>query len=109
MVAQKVQLTIDQGTTFTKDFTFLDTNSEPTDFSTHTANSQMRKTFTSTTAHTFTVGLFSNGQITLSMSANTTSSIVAGRFVYDLEVQTTDGIRSRLVEGIATVTPQVTK
>lgn len=108
-MAQKVQLTIDQGTTFTKDFTFLDTNSDPIDFSTHTANSQLRKTFTSTTAHTFTVGLFSNGQITLSMSANTTNAIVAGRYVYDVEVQSTTGTRSRLVEGIATVTPQVTK
>jgi hypothetical protein len=108
-VARKVQLTIDQGATFTKSFTFLDTNSDPIDFTTHTANSQLRKTFTSTTAHNFTVGLFGNGQITLSMSANTTGVIDAGRYVYDLEVQSTDGTRSRLVEGIATITPQVTR
>ena len=45
----------------------------------------------------------------LSMSANTTNSIAAGRYVYDCELTDSNGIVSRLVEGIVTVTPGVTR
>jgi hypothetical protein len=43
------------------------------------------------------------------MNAANTSSITAGRYVYDLEVTDTNNVISRLVEGIVTVTPQVTR
>lgn len=108
-MAQKINLVVDQGTTFNTTFNIVDSNDEPVDFSTYTANSQMRKSYSSSTAYTFNVGLASNGQVTMSMAANTTNSITAGRYVYDLEVQDASGVRSRLVEGIVTVTPQVTK
>jgi hypothetical protein len=108
-MAQKQAITIDQGATFTTSFLFLNSVGDPIDFTTYTANSQMRKTYSSSTAHNFNVGLASNGQITISMSANTTGLITAGRYVYDVEVQDTAGVRTRMVEGIATVTPQVTR
>jgi len=108
-MAQKVNIIIDQGTTFTTSFNFTNDNDDPIDFSTFTAASQMRKSYSSTTSHAFTVGLYSNGAITLGMNANTTSSITAGRYLYDLEVTDTSGIRSRLVEGIVTVTPEITR
>jgi hypothetical protein len=63
----------------------------------------------SSTSYAFTVGLTSIGVVSLSMSANTTSSIPAGRYLYDLEVQDQNGVVSRLVEGIVTVSPEVTK
>lgn len=108
-MASRVNIILDQGTTFNTQFTFTDDNDEPIDFSTYTANSQMRKSYTSSTAYAFTVNLTSVGVITLSMNANTTSSITAGRYVYDLEVQDVNGVRSRLVEGIVTVTPEITR
>jgi len=108
-MASRVNIILDQGTTFNTQFTFTDDNDEPIDFSTYTANSQMRKSYTSSTAYAFTVNLTSVGVITLSMNANTTSSITAGRYVYDLEVQDANGVRSRLVEGIVTVTPEITR
>jgi hypothetical protein len=43
------------------------------------------------------------------MTANATANIAAGRYVYDLEVANTSGARIRYVEGIATVTPEVTR
>jgi hypothetical protein len=43
------------------------------------------------------------------MSSNTTTQITAGRYLYDLEVTDMNGIRSRLVEGIVTVTPEITR
>lgn len=108
-MAQKVNIVIDQGTTFNTDFTFLNDQDDVIDFTTFTGASQMRKSYSSTTAHAFTVSLGNNGIIAISMNAATTSSITAGRYLYDLEVTDTNGVVSRLVEGIVTVTPQVTR
>jgi hypothetical protein len=108
-MAQKINIVIDQGTTFNTTFSIVDSNDDPIDFSTYTANSQMRKSYSSSNAYTFSVAMTSSGAVTLSMTANTTSSITAGRYVYDVEVQDVSGVRSRIVEGIATVTPQVTR
>lgn len=107
-MAVKTNIVIDQGTDFNSSFTFTDESDEPIDFTTYTANSQMRKSYTSSTAYTFNLNMTNNGIITLSMNAATTSSLSAGRYVYDLEVESS-GVRSRLVEGIVTVTPQVTR
>lgn len=108
-MAQKVNIVIDQGTTFNTSFNFTTDDDEPIDFSTYTAASQMRKSYSSSTSYAFTVGLGNTGLITLGMSANTTSTITAGRYLYDLEVTDISGIKSRLVEGIVTVTPEITR
>jgi len=43
------------------------------------------------------------------MSANTTANVVAGRYVYDVELVDSGNVATRLIEGIVTVTPQVTR
>lgn len=88
---------------------FIDENEDPIDFTGYTANSQIRKSYTSNTQYTITVNLANTGIATLSMTANATANIAAGRYVYDLEVANTSGARIRYVEGIATVTPEVTR
>jgi hypothetical protein len=108
-MAQKVNIVLDQGTTFNTSFTFTDDVDNPIDFTSYTAASQMRKSYSSSTSHAFTVGLTSNGIITLGMNSNTTTQITAGRYLYDLEVTDINGVRSRLVEGIVTVTPEITR
>jgi len=107
-MAVKTNLVIDQGADFNSSFTFTDDTDELIDFTSYTANSQIRKTYASTTAYNFQVNLANNGVITLSMNSASTSTLSAGRYVYDLEVEY-GGIRSRLVEGIVIVTPQVTR
>ena len=107
-MAVKTNIVIDQGTDFNSSFTFTDESDEPIDFSIYTANSQLRKTYTSSTSYTFQTSLTNNGIIILSMNAATTSNLSLGRYVYDLEVEAS-GVRSRLVEGVVTVTPQVTR
>lgn len=108
-MANKVNIVIDQGTTFNTTYIIHNNADEPIDFTTYTANSQMRKSYSSSNSFVFGVSLSSNGEVGLSMSANTTGSITAGRYVYDVEVQDATGVRSRIVEGIVTVTPQVTR
>lgn len=107
-MAQKINLILDQGTTFNTSFSIVDVDDAAIDFSSYTANAQMRKSYYSSNGYTFTVAMDNTGLVTLSMSSNTTTDITAGRYVYDVEVEK-EGIRSRIVEGIVIVTPQVTK
>lgn len=108
-MANKVNIVMDQGTTFNTTYIIHDNLDEPINFTSYSANSQMRKSYSSSNSFVFSVSLSSNGGVSLSMNAATTSNITAGRYVYDVEVEDVSGIRSRIVEGIVTVTPQVTR
>lgn len=108
-MATKANLTIDQGTTFSTTITLTDTNGNPVDLTGYTGASQMRKHFTSSTYYTFTVTLGGgSGTVMLSMSANTTANIAAGRYLYDVELTHGNDI-SRVFEGIVTVNPNITR
>jgi len=108
-MATKVNLVVDQGTTFTTSITFNDETGNTINFSTYSGSAQMRKHFTSSNSTSFAVSLASNGVVTLSLTANQTGNLVAGRYVYDLEVTDQSNQISRLIEGIVTVTPNVTR
>lgn len=109
-MATKANLVIDQGATFSTDLSLKDENGDPLNLSGYTANSQIRKWYTSTSpAASFEASINTDsGSIILSLTSDQTSNLVAGRYVYDVEI--TDGSSiSRIVEGIVTVTPQVTR
>lgn len=69
----------------------------------------MRRHYTSSSFYSFSVTTSNTGVVTLTMTANTTDSVPAGRYVYDVELTDASNNISRVVEGIVTVTPQVTK
>lgn len=109
-MATKANLVIDQGSTFSTDLSLTDENGDPLVLTGYTANSQIRKWYTSSnTSAVFSVSIDTNNAIiTLGLTANQTSNLVAGRYVYDVELN--DGAEvSRIVEGVVTVTPQVTR
>ena len=111
-MATKANLVIDQGSTFSADLNLTDENGNVLDLNGYTANSQIRKWYTSSNpAASFTTTInVSSGVITLSLTANQSSNLVSGRYVYDVELNDTgSGEVSRIVEGIVTVTPQVTR
>lgn len=110
-MATKANIVIDQGTTFSVDLDLTDQNGDIMNLSDYTANSQMRKWYTSSNAINFSTSInATSGQITLSLSSNQTNSLTAGRYVYDVELtETNTGAISRVVEGIVTVTPQATR
>ena len=109
-MATKANLVIDQGSTFSSDLSLTDENGDPLALAGYTANSQIRKWYSSTNAAaTFTASINnSSAVITLTLTANQTSNLVAGRYVYDVEISSGSEV-SRIVEGIVTVTPQVTR
>lgn len=108
-MAQKLNLIVDQGSTFSTSFTVNDDAGTPIDFTGYTGHAQMRKHYTSTNAISFQVSANSTGSVSLSLSSNVTNSLEAGRYVYDVELIAPANTTSRVVEGIVTVTPQVTR
>lgn len=109
-MATKANLVIDQGTTFSTTVTLTDDNGDLVNLTDYTGAAQIRKHFTSSTATSFDVTLGgANGTVTIALSANTTSGLTAGRYVYDVELTDSASAVSRVLEGIATVTPEVTK
>lgn len=109
-MASKANLVIDQGSIFSADLNLTDENGDVLPLAGYQANSQIRKWYTSSNVSaTFSTSIDTDlGVITLSLSANQTSSLEAGRYVYDVELKNGSEI-SRIVEGIITVTPQVTR
>jgi len=107
-MALKANIVIDQGTTFASDISILDENEDPIDLTGYLARGQIRKTYTSTTAVNFTTAL-AEGVLVLSLTANQTANIVSGRYVYDVELVDTTNTVVRILEGIVTITPEVTK
>lgn len=112
MAAGYTELFLEQGSTFNTVITLDGTDGESFNLIGYTAASQMRKSFySSNAAATFTVstGNGTDGSIVMSLAANTTANIAAGRYVYDVYVTSESGYRSRVLEGIVNVSPQVTK
>lgn len=108
----KANIVIDQGADFSTTVTVTDDANATVDLSDYTARGQIRKHYTSTTAVDFTIQFGSprsEGQVELSLTNSQTGSMEAGRYVYDAEIISSSGTVTRLVEGIATVTPQVTR
>ncbi len=109
-MATKANLLIDQGSTFSTTVTITDINGNLLDLTGYTGFAQMRKSYTSTTAHNFNVAVGNtSGTITLSMSANTTANIAGGRYLYDVELIDTSNTVSRVFEGIVTINPNITR
>lgn len=109
-MATKANLIIDQGSNFKTSINLTDDFDNIIDLTGYTGAAQIRKHYTSLTAYAFTVNIVPTaGEISLSLDANTSNSIPAGRYVYDCELTYTDGTKSRIIEGTITVTPQVTQ
>lgn len=103
-------LVIDQGTTFSHTISVTESDGTAKDITTYTATAQLRKSYQSTNKVDFDVSNGGvSGVVTLSLTAANSSSLLkAGRYVYDVIID--DGSEVlRVQEGIAIVTPEVTK
>ena len=106
-------LTLDQGATFNSDVTVKDSNGNAFNLTGYTASAKMATGYTSTrtrTTITCTVNADpTTGIVTMSLTADQTSALEEGRYVYDLEIlQTSSSTITRVIEGVITVRPQVT-
>ncbi len=109
-MAIKANLVVDQGSTFTAAVDLVDASGTVFNLTNYTVAAQMRKNYTSNTAVTFSASHnATGGQISLALSAATTATIEPGRYLYDVEVTSSGGTVTRVVEGIVTVTPGITR
>ena len=105
------EIVIEQGATFNTTINVEDTAGAAINLFGYTANSMMRKSYYSTSATTITstVTGTANGEITLSVTAANTTSLTPGRYVYDVIITSPTSVVTRVVEGIVTVLPSVTR
>ena len=108
----KANIVVDQGADFSTTITVRDNAGAVVNLTNYVGSAQIRKHYTSTTATTMNVVFETprtNGQVSLKLTRAQTAGLADGRYVYDVEVTDGANTRSRLVEGIVTVTPQVTR
>lgn len=109
-MAIKANLIIDQGSDFSADIDLVDVNGAVYNLTGYTVAAQMRKNYASSSASTFSASHNSTGgKITLTLTSSSTATIEPGRYLYDVEIRSSGNVITRVVEGIVTVTPGITR
>ena len=113
MAAAYQNLLVEQGTTFTTTIAIDNAYGDIYDLSGYTVSGQIRKSYYSANATaTFVTSInIVTGSITLNLSSDVTSTMKAGRFVYDtVIIDTNNGYaKTRILEGTVDVSPRVTQ
>ena len=115
MSATTYDILIEQGATYSQLVTYKEAG-VAVNLTGYTARMQVRSTLESattvvelTTANGRIALGGAAGTITLTISATDTAALTAGRGVYDLELVSGSGIVTRLLQGVATISRNVTR
>lgn len=111
MSAGTYNFTFEQGATFSRQLTVQD-NGSAMDLTNYSARMQLRSSVESTTVAltvTCTITNATGGILTVSNTATQTMGVDAGIYVYDLEIESSAGVVTRLMQGTATITANVTR
>jgi hypothetical protein len=116
MPAAKHDITIEQGSTFKLGFAWRGDGGSIVDLTGYKARMQIRETVASeaklldaTTENGFLSIDAADGTVTLEISATVTAGYSWVRGRYDLELEAPDGTVTRLIEGNATLSKEVTR
>lgn len=110
-MSAKHDITIKQGASFVLQGQLVTAvTSEPRDISGFNIRGQIRPTYSSSLNYAMTgsITTASAGRWEMSMTAPTTAAIPYGCYVYDIELYS-DTTVDRIIEGRATVSPEVTR
>ena len=114
-MATRADLIIDQGTTFSSTINIRQSDGTLFQLNDYSARGKIKKPFSSSTSVDFTCVVNENSPsqdtVTISLNSIQTASLNSGRYVYDVEVFTSDSpaIVTRIVEGQVEVTPSVSQ
>jgi hypothetical protein len=115
MAATTYDILIEQGATYSQVITYKEAG-VAVNLTGYTARMQVRATLESastlvelTTANSRIALGGTAGTITLTISATDTAALASGRGVYDLELVSGSGIVTRLLQGVATISRNVTR
>lgn len=111
MAAGYQELFVEQGSDYVTTITLDDVDGSPFDLTDYTGKSQIRKSYYSSNAtaeFTITISNPTTGTIALNLDSANTANISPGRYVYDVVIKTDTNVKTRVLEGIVNVLPQVT-
>ncbi len=111
-MASAHNLYIDQGADFNAQIQIFDDNNAPWNLTGYTGQAKIRKSYYSTTSVDFTVSFTNDrtsGNIILELSSQNTSQMEQGRYLYDVVITNASSKKTRVLEGIVTINPGVTK
>ena len=111
MASAVSNLLIYQGSDFIIDFTIENDNGTVFNLTGYTVACKIKKHYTSSTSTTVTAAVLSpatSGQIQLSLTNGQTAAMKSGRYVYDVVITATSGIKYRVLEGSVSVLEGVT-
>lgn len=113
MVAQTLDLEVDQGSTFIWNITVMEQDGlSPLNLSGYSLRGMVRKYYSDTNpVETFTVLVadVSSGIVRVSLTSTETAAMTKGRYVYDLELEDATGTVTKLYKGSFIVYPEATK
>jgi len=104
-------LTVDQGSDISYTIDVTDANGDAINLSGYTVAGQIRKSYSSLTSVSFTavVTNTSTGEVTISLTSTQTNDMKAGRYLYDVEMTSSGGTVTRILEGQIEVIAGVTR
>lgn len=104
-------LDIDQGSDFSAIMELENDDGTPMGLFGFNVYSQFRKSYMSNIGHSFnaTIEDSAAGKIKLELLGTVSSYIKPGRYLYDIEIVSNSGNKTRVVEGIVTINPEITK
>ena len=111
-MATIANLYVDAGADYSNTITVASSNTTPLNLTGYTVKSQIRKSYGSSTAYNFNPTIYDavNGKVRVQLSAIQSEAIPPGRYLYDIEItQTSTGIKTRVIEGLVIVNPQITQ
>jgi len=110
-MAKYSDLNIDAGSSFSSIITVDDVNGLPFNLTGYSARGQIRKSYASLTAINFATVINNptSGKIAISLTAATTRTLKAGRYVFDVEIYNISDDVIRIAEGQVNVDPSVTR
>jgi hypothetical protein len=116
MSAKTYNITIEQGATFRLNVRWLDPDDNPIDITGYTARMQVRRRYNdpdavlSLTSDDGDIAIGNEaGTVDVTASADDTAAIGIKCGVYDLELESPAGTVTRLLEGSAVISPEVTR
>jgi hypothetical protein len=106
----KYNIVAEQGATFNFNFR-VETDGTPWNLTGYTFAMQVRESTSATTTllNLTSATMTSGGHVSATVSATTMSGVPAGRWVYDIELTSSGGQVTRILEGRFIVTPEVTQ
>ena len=105
-------LYVDQGADYFTNMDLTEDDGSPINVTGYAFTGQIRKSYYSTnpTANlVISIVNGPNGNLNITMSSAVTANISPGRYVYDVKMMDTANVTVRIMEGIVTVTPQVSR